>query len=439
MKTVIVAEHAPFVGTLAQEAFSQSQGADTIKIVAMPSSLEEVPALMQATKADVVILALDLEGDPIAMAKFLAHSYPRALVFAIAAPDTHPDQLRFARSQGFRDILVRPLSLAAIHHAIEKAEIEDRQPKAAPHTTYGTYTAPTAPSTIKSRVIAVYSPKGGVGKTAIATNLALAYAHNPTVKLSVCLVDLDLSWGDVATVLGLPASIPTILDWIPVVDRFEGPIPPEKVQELVVHTAFNVDVVAAPFSPGDHLRFQEKGQEDQRIRWILESLKRDYDVLIIDLEQQLRDSTIVTIEMAHRTLVVSTPDIQSLKAIYRTVSKLREAHVDVSRMRLVLNRMGRGSDLPFADAAAMAEQMALPVMAQLPEDPQMQLSINMGEPIVHRMQKGPFVTALRQLAHAEIPVFGRDKRRGTPVAVTPPVPPSKEDSKPFLRRLFGNR
>ncbi|MBT9259501.1 MAG: P-loop NTPase [Clostridiales bacterium] len=437
MKPVIVAEHAPFLGTLAQEAFAQASGGQAaLKIVAMPSSLDEVPSLMQATKAEVVILALDLEGDPIAMAKFITHTYPRTLLFAVAAPDTHPDQLRYARAQGFRDVLIRPLSLAAIQQAIEKAEMEDRQPKAA--ASYGAYTLPPTPSTIKSRMIAVYSPKGGVGKTAVATNLALAYANNPTVKLSVCLVDLDLSWGDVATVLGLPASIPTILDWIPQVDRFQGPVPPEKVQDLVVHTGFNVDVVAAPFSPGDHLRFQENGQEDQRVRWILESLKRDYDVVIIDLEQQLRDSTIVAIEMAHRTLVVSTPDIQSLKAIYRTVSKLREAHVDVSRMRLVLNRMGRGSDLPFADAAAMADQMALPVMAQLPEDPQMQLSINLGEPIVHRMQKGPFVTALRQLAHAEIPVFGRDRKRA-PLPVTPPVPAAKEETKPFLRRLFRNR
>lgn len=418
MKRVLVADEMQRMNDLVRALMLGA--AEDVRVVGMASSAQMLAEQIRELEPDVVLLARELPGaDGLQLAEQLARKHGHTWFFLMVDASEPQEVWKTARNRGIRDVLMLPVTAEAVVQAIKRVEIEEAErARARDRTAAGAVddgvrlAAEDAVrlGTLKQRVICIYSPKGGVGKTALAVNLALAYQLNPTVRLRVALVDLDLSLGDVATVLDLKPNVATVLDWIEPLNEAGGPLNAEGVADLVTLTPEGLAVVAGPHLPGDDMELGRDGREHERVRWLLESLRREYDVVIIDTGPQLRDATLVALEDAHRTFFVATLDVQCLRGIYRTVERLREAGLDVSRFRLVVNRMGRKSDMSLRDVQEIAAEASLPLVAKIPEDPKMQLAINQGKPLLLD-GGGPFVEAVRALAHQEIPVFGRPRGR----------------------------
>jgi pilus assembly protein CpaE len=219
------------------------------------------------------------------------------------------------------------------------------------------------------RMVAVFSPKGGVGTTTIATNIALAQAQRKPDK--VVLIDLNLGFGSVATHLNLEVR-QSLADVI----RDEGALrEAELLRTFAIRHDSGLHVLAAPPTP------ELAGLvEPSHIEQLLETILRQYDAVVIDAGSMLDDRTMVVIDQADAVIVPVYPEIAALKAVRAMLDYLNENGSAASKAAFVLNNMFAREILRMRDVeSALGARVTL----ELPYDPFLYLkAVNEGIPIV---------------------------------------------------------
>lgn len=167
--------------------------------------------------------------------------------------------------------------------------------------------APAVVEAIEGQVITVFSAKGGCGKTTIATNLAVALADGG--KKKVCLIDLDLAFGDVAIMLQL-APERTIADAIGVADRIDE----TGFRMLLTSYRPGVDVLLAPVQPAQ----AEKVGRDV-INEIIQLARDSFHYIVIDTACAFSEQILAALDATHHYLLVATPELPSLKNLRVTL------------------------------------------------------------------------------------------------------------------------
>ncbi|MGW6741134.1 AAA family ATPase [Streptomyces sp. NPDC055025] len=181
-------------------------------------------------------------------------------------------------------------------------------------------------------VITVSGSKGGVGTTLIAVQLALAARAS---GMNTALADLDLQAGDVASYLDVQFRR-SIVDLATIQD-----ISPRVLQDAVFVHPSGIGLLLAP---GEG----ERGEEvnERSVRQIVSALRNRYEVVVIDCGTQMNSANAAAIEMADTTLLVTTPDVVSVRAAKRMVRlwdrlQIRKAEETVS----VVNRYNRNTEI----------------------------------------------------------------------------------------------
>jgi len=229
----------------------------------------------------------------------------------------------------------------------------------------------------KQNLIAVYSPKGGVGTTTLATNLALTIAKE-VKELNVLLVDFDFKYNDVDIMLDV-ANTSNIIEVFDNYDEKKQKFLDEKIlQKTIIKHDSGLDLLLAPekIEQSEHFtaEFIEKTIE-------LIQTKTDYDIIIADTTTSISDeTTFITLEKAKNVLLVGTQEVTVVKDIKRVLKILRQLKIDMSKFHLILNK--HGYDGVF-DVSEVNEFLNMPVVGMVTNDYNRVLkSINIGQPIV---------------------------------------------------------
>ncbi len=215
-----------------------------------------------------------------------------------------------------------------------------------------------------SKVIACYSPKGGVGKTTLAVNLAYALA---TMNKKVALIDLSLQFGEVGVFLDIPKG-DTIADMVE-----EHSLELSTIKSYLIRHQSGIQVMLSSSAP----EYAELIQPEH-VNAILSTLRTEFDYVFVDMGVSLGDCAIATMETADTILLIVNEDIASLHDAKRSL-KVLEALNQQDKVKIVVNKEGI-STITVKNVANLLE--ATPVLVVPYDLKSAMLAVNRGIPML---------------------------------------------------------
>lgn len=230
-------------------------------------------------------------------------------------------------------------------------------------------------------VIAVYSPKGGIGTSTVAANLAVALQQE---QGDVVLMDADLQFGDILVHLNTKATR-TISDLIQ-----NDELDAELVPEITLAHNSGLKLLLAPPTPelADSIT-------PPMVVEVIESLKKHFKIVVVDTSSQLNDKTLMILDNADYILVVSTPELPAIKNTKLFLELAEQLEIAPNRLGVVINR----STLPGGISPDKIEKaLKLSQTYRIPYDPKMHLAINKGVAINQQEPTAPSAQAVTFMA-----------------------------------------
>jgi len=254
----------------------------------------------------------------------------------------------------------------------------------------------------EGKVVTVFSAKGGVGKTTLATNLSTYFASTGTKTL---LLDLDLAFGDVAISLQLiPGK--SVFDAV----SMAGHVDETAIASLVTkHTDSGLDVICAPNDPGDADRIPVT-----TITELIKVARQHYDFVFVDTPPSFTEHVLAACDMSDALVLIATLDIPAVKNLRVAMDTLDMIGSPKDARVIVLNRADAKVGLRPDDVVAAIKT---PIAVNIPNSLTVPASVNRGVPIVLDDPKGPVALALRELAEVHV----RQRFGGASVGETAPA------------------
>lgn len=309
----------------------------------------------------------------------------------------------------------------------------------------------------KSIMVAINSPKGGVGKTAIAIELAFLLAarakevdFNPASKLSyskkvsVCLVDLNPSFDTMASTLECVRSTPnypTLSDWVSKIEeKIFNNLSAEEKRELME----DEDHDFAPFINENAIRFTRDEVEKllvcdeqtglyllpsislpfdveyvkpQYIRIILNQIRAMFDVTIVDTGNNISFFTVQALQQANEIFLITNPTAGSSVVLGKLTKNLDRLQLERSKFNLVVN--SPNGSMAELDADTIAKVLKLPLVSELPFDEGIKLAHEKGRPYAIYNKKTPFAREAVKLAQQICPLWNAVQKKKPVQSATP--------------------
>jgi pilus assembly protein CpaE len=246
--------------------------------------------------------------------------------------------------------------------------------------------------------VVVFSAKGGVGKSTVAINVAVALAHRSSER--VALVDADIDFGDVAVLLGIPPQ-QTVLDAVAAAQYGDT----ELLRTMVTrHNRSGLLVLPAPTEP-----MLGAGVAGQDIAAVCQAMQQWCGIVVADLPATLDDTVAALVEAADVVLLIGGMDIPSVKNLKIGMQALDLLTIAGPKLRLVLNRANTQVKL---DINEVEQVLGLPAQYPIPSDIAVPIAVNAGEPVVEHAPGSPASRALDRIAQSLLgPDLNRDSTR----------------------------
>lgn len=245
---------------------------------------------------------------------------------------------------------------------------------------------------VSGQVITVFAAKGGCGKTTVATNLAAALADRG--RRRVCLVDIDLAFGDVGIALQLTPTR-TIVDAVNL-----GRLDPTAVESLVLPHTPGLDVILAPLEPG-----AVESVTADLVSDLLHVLRSMYDYVVIDCPPAMTDHVLVAFDQSDRFVLLATLDVPAVKNLKLALETLDLLGYPRDRWLTVINRADSKVGLSVSDVAST---LKCEIAAEVPSSRAVPAAVNRGVALVLDSPGHPVSLAISRLATA---VAGADPGR----------------------------
>ena len=306
-----------------------------IEVVGAASSGAEAIELAARILPDVVLMDINMpDMDGITATESLSSKVPSAAVVMMSVQG-EADYLRRSMLAGAREFLVKPFSSDELTASIRQVNARERE-KADRIASRPAVRAqdPTA----EGQVVAVFSPKGGVGRTTIAVNLAVAASSGLGKK--VTLVDASFQFGDVAVLLNLNPKGKFMAELVP---QLEQGSDPESVEAFTLTHSSGMHVLLAPPSPEMAEMITPAG-----VKHVIEILRQHSELVVVDCAAWFNDTLLGILDLADVVLTVLTLEITSIKntrLFLEVAEQLGYSH----KIQLVLNRADTTLGIRVAD------------------------------------------------------------------------------------------
>jgi pilus assembly protein CpaE len=295
--------------------------------------------------------------------------YTRCPVILLASGGS-PTLLEDALDADVADVLLLPQLTDNVVFAIKKACHAGRRAHAAGGGRQG-------------RLVTVFSPKGGTGKTVLSTNVASSLAKHWGKK--ALLLDLDLQFGDAAIMLGLEPE-KTIYDLV----TAPGELDSEKLAGYTTRHASGLDILPAPLRPEDAELVTEA-----KLARLLEVARESYDVIVVDTSPFFHGPMLATLDRTDELLLLTSLDVPTIKNVRLSLQTLELLSFPTERIAVVLNRANSKVGMQRKEVESALE---MDVRHEVPSDRAVPLAVNRGNPAVLADGKSDFSRAVRELA-----------------------------------------
>lgn len=242
-------------------------------------------------------------------------------------------------------------------------------------------------SSSEGKVITVFSAKGGVGKTTVSTNLAVHLASQGHRTL---LIDLDLSFGDVAITLQLTPTA-SVVDAV----AMTGHLDEAGVAALVTkHDQTELDVICAPSDPGDADRIPATVVQE-----LIRMARLDYEFIVIDTPPSFTDHVLSACDLSDLLILIATLDIPAVKNLRIALDTLDTLGSPRDSRLVLLNRADAKVGL---SADNVQDAIKTPIAVSVPNSLAVPSSINRGTPIILDEPNHVVSTAIRTLGDKHV-------------------------------------
>src|SRR5437016_61433 len=316
--------------------------------------VNEIAALREHTRAPIVLLASN--GSPALLEEALEHDVA--------------------------DVLLLPQLTDNVVFAIRKAGHVGKRL--------------TGPQQRHGRLVTVFSPKGGTGKTVTAVNLGVSLAKHWGKR--ALLLDLDLQFGDAAIMLGIEPE-KTIYDLV----TAPGELDSEKLAGYTTKHACGLEVLPAPLRPEDAELVTEA-----KLGRLLEVARESFDVIVVDTSPFFHGPMLATLDRTDELLLLCSLDVPTLKNLRLALQTLDLLSFPKSRVRIVLNRSNSKVGMKPNEVEGA---LGMKVRFEIPSDRAVPLSVNRGNPVVLAEESADVSKAVKAMAKELFPAVKEAGKR----------------------------
>lgn len=326
-------------------------------------------------RPDIILVAVEEPvGRPLETAEALANALPDTPIIVYSSM-TDAEAVRRSMVFGARDYIIKPVQSGRLVEAVNTVLVQEeiRQMRRAGQllTSHG-----------RGTVITITGAKGGIGKTVISVNLALALRRETGKR--VVLLDADTQFGDVATMFDASPSR-TIADLLRRSDELDR----QSIRDFLTVHSSGVEILAS--SPDDTWTHCD----GDCLKQIIDLLAQTYDFVVVDTAGSFDAFVRACIEASTLTMVITTGEVSSIRDTAAAFHRLDGWDIGEDRTKVLLNRGVRVGGISTEE---LQEALSRDIFWQVPYDRRLPVSVQLGQPIVLRDGKSAAARNIVQLA-----------------------------------------
>jgi len=360
------------------------QFADDVQVIGQGGTGREAIELARKLHPDVILMDVSMpEMDGITATQVITSQVPGVAVI-MCSVQTDTDTLRRSLQAGARDFLFKPFGLEELSTSIRNAHQASRTQLNATAGLNASTGLMGQEEQARAKMIVAFSPKGGVGRTTLIANLAVA--TKLATDKRVLLIDGNLPFGDLAVVLNLTTP-KTIFELASNVNHLD----PDFVAEVLATHSSGVRVLLAPPSPQD-----AEGITADQLRTIVGHLLPMFDYVFVDTRPSFDESQLALLDLADQVLLTLTMEMTAIKAGKQYLEVAELLGYPPEKTLLILNRFSNQSQISVED---IETHLKGTLKGRIPDEPTLVLrSINEGVPIALGDPETYFARAINNLA-----------------------------------------
>ena len=350
-----------------------------IDVMGEAESLDETISILEDSYPDVVIIGAYIPGDGYKLAEKIAADFSEISTILIEQ-ELKEETMRKAIFAGAKDVIISPYSPSKLVDSVyrsfkteKKKQVvqRDKTPKARKKSRQG-------------QIITVFSTKGGVGKTFVAANLAVALAQSSDDK--VVLVDLDLDFGNAALALNIVPRY-TIADVINDIRNLDQDL----IESYLIPHRSGIKVLPANAQPQ-----MSEFVTSEHVSLILSVLQGAFDYIVVDMPARFYEPTDPALQNADELIIVTTPEVATVRNVKAGLLALQDLNYPKAKIKVVLNKADSRGEIKSKDVETT---LNFSLYGTLPADYKLVTSsLNKGIPVILLYPKAKVSRSFQDLA-----------------------------------------